>query len=167
MYNLKNSEIPKIRKQILEEQNFTCPLCGKHIEETDRITLDHQHKIRKSDPNGIDGNGQVRGVLCADCNILEGKIFNNSTRFLHQPSISQRISFLENLIKYYQKPLYEYIHPSEVEKTPDLSKKNFNALAKLYSKKYPNKKPLEYPKSKKITKQLEPLYKEFNISLYN
>lgn len=44
MYNLKNSEIPKIRKQILEEQNFTCPLCGKHIEETDRITLDHQHK---------------------------------------------------------------------------------------------------------------------------
>ena len=52
MYNLKNSEIPKIRKQILEKQNFTCPLCGKHIEETDRITLDRQHKNKKSDPNG-------------------------------------------------------------------------------------------------------------------
>ena len=51
MHNLKNSEIPKLRKQILEEQNFTCPLCGKHIEESDRITLDHQHKIRKTDPN--------------------------------------------------------------------------------------------------------------------
>ena len=32
MYNLKNSEIPKIRKQILEEQNFTCPLCGNNIQ---------------------------------------------------------------------------------------------------------------------------------------
>lgn len=31
MYNLKNSEIPKIRKQILEEQNFTCPLCMENV----------------------------------------------------------------------------------------------------------------------------------------
>ena len=167
MHNLKNSEIPKLRKQILEEQNFTCPLCGKHIEESDRITLDHQHKIRKTDPNGVNGNGQIRGVLCADCNLLEGKIFRNSTRFLHQPSTQERIAFLENLVKYYQKPLYEFIHPSEVEKEPDLSKKNFNKLSKMYSEKYPDKKPLEYPKSKKLTKPLEKIYEEFDIPKYN
>jgi len=61
--NLKTKDIPLIRKQILEEQGYKCPLCGKTISENDRITLDHQHKYRKSDENGVDGNGLVRGVL--------------------------------------------------------------------------------------------------------
>lgn len=167
MRNLKTSEIPKIRKQILEEQNFTCPLCGKHIEESDRITLDHQHKNKKSDPNGVNGNGQIRGVLCADCNVCEGKLWNATSRYLKSRCTQDRIDFLKNLIKYYEKPLYDYIHPTEVEKEKDLSKRNFNKLAKLYSEKYPDKKPLEYPKSKKLTKPLEKIYEEFDIPKYN
>lgn len=163
--NLKSSEIKELRNKILKEQGFICPLCGKTITENDKITLDHQHKIRKTDENGVNGNGLIRGVLCLECNALEGKIFNSSTRFLHQPSKEQRIHFLENLIKYYQKPLYEYVHPSEVKKKPDVSKKNFNKLSKLYTK--DTGKVLEYPKSKKLTKKLEILFEKYHISPYN
>ncbi len=165
MRNLKQSEIGEIRSEILKEQGNRCPLCGKIITESDHITLDHQHKIRKSDPNGVDGNGQIRGVLCSECNMLEGKIFRNSTRFLHQPTKEDRIRFLLNLVDYYRKEPYPLIHPTEVEPEPKLSKRNFNKLKKLYESKY--HKPLEFPKSGKMVKKLEPLYKEFGINPYN
>lgn len=165
MKELKNSEIKELRESILKDQNYTCPLCGKHITENDRIALDHQHKIRKTDINGIDGNGQIRGVLCADCNCLEGKIFNSSTRFLHQPSITYRISWLVNLVKYYEKEPLPYIHPSEVSKEPNVSKRQFNKLAKAYKGK--TSKILEYPKSGKLTKLLKKLFADFGIDPHN
>lgn len=165
MRNLKSSEIASVRATILKEQGYRCPLCGKEITEKDKITLDHQHKVRKSDPNGVDGNGQIRGVLCLECNALEGKIYNACTRFLHQPTKEQRIQFLLNLVAYYQQEPYPLIHPSEVPPEPKLSKRNFNKLKKLYESKY--HKPLEFPKSGKMVKKLEPLYKEFNINPYN
>lgn len=161
LQNLKTKDIPLIRKQILEEQGYKCPLCGKTISENDRITLDHQHKYRKSDENGVDGNGLVRGVLCSDCNASEGKIYNAMTRFLKQPTKEQRIEWLENLIKYYKKEPYPYVHPTEVEKPKMLSKRNFNKLNKLCDGK------LEFPKSGKMTKPLQKLYEEFEIEPYN
>ena len=63
LIDLKSKDIGKIRLEILKEQNYICPLCGRTITEHDRITLDHQHKYKKSDENGIDGNGLIRGVL--------------------------------------------------------------------------------------------------------
>ena len=167
MLNLKSSDIPKIRSEILKEQNYTCPLCGKHITEQDRITLDHQHKQRKSDNNGENGNGQVRGVLCADCNVSEGKIWNSTSRFQGARTPQDRINWLRKLIEYYSKDPYPYIHPTEVQKEPELSKKNFNILLKRFKEKYPKKKPIEYPKSKKMTATLKPLYEEFEINPYN
>lgn len=164
--NLKTKDIKTIKQMLLEKQGYRCAICGKELT-LENSVLDHQHKQRKSDKNGVNGDGLVRGVLCQEDNLSEGKIWNSTSRFQGARTPQDRINWLRKLIEYYSKDPYPYIHPSEVEKIPDLSKKNFNALAKLYSKKYPNKKPLEYPKSKKITKQLEPLYKEFNISLYN
>ena len=165
--SLKSSDIPKIRKELLEKQGFKCATCGKNISESDRITLDHQHKLKKSDENGIDGNGLVRGVLCADCNCSEGKIWHSMTRFQQTYTNKERIEWLRHLITYYEQEPYPYIHPSEVKKEKDVSKKNFNKLNKEYKLKYPNKKPLEYPKSKKLTKGLKVLFEEFNINPYN
>lgn len=163
--NLHSKDIPEIRNEILQKQGNQCPLCGKRITESDRITLDHQHKYRKADVNGLDGNGLVRGVLCADCNVVEGKIFNSMARFLHQPSREQRIRWIKNLAEYYQKDLYPYVHPNEVPKQATLSKRNFNRLNKLYESKYGKK--LTFPKSGKMVKTLKPLYEEFNIDPYN
>ena len=54
--SLKSSDIPKIRKELLEKQGFKCAICGRNISESDRITLDHQHKLKKSDENGPNGD---------------------------------------------------------------------------------------------------------------
>lgn len=164
---LKSSDVPNVRREILEYQGYKCPLCGKSITESDRITLDHQHKNKKSDENGPNGDGLVRGVLCADCNCTEGRIWNSTKRFQMAKTREDRIDFLKRLIEYYQREPYPYIHPTEVPKSKILSKKNFNKLAKEFSVKYPKKKPLEYPKSKKMTKKLKALFEEFKINPYN
>lgn len=163
---LKATDVKTIRNEILKEQNYICPLCHKRITESDRITLDHQHKNKKSDINGFNNNGLVRGVLCSDCNCSEGKIWNSTKRFQKAATAQDRIEWLRNLISYYEKEPYPYIHPTEVEKAKTLSKKNFNTLNKLYIAKY-NKKPLVFPKSKKMTKGLQKFYLEFNINPYN
>lgn len=160
MINLKSSDIKKIKQKILEEQEYRCAICGKPLT-LEEACLDHQHKYRKTDVNGVNGNGLVRGVLCREDNCLEGKIFNNSARFLKQPTNEQRIEWLEKLIEYYKKEPYPYVHPSEVEKPKQLSKRNFNKLNKLCDGK------LEFPKSGKMTKQLQKLYEKFNIEPYN
>lgn len=162
--NLKNSDIKIIKQKILEEQGYKCAICGKPLT-LEESCLDHQHKYRKSDLNVENGNGLVRGVLCREDNCLEGKIFNNSARFLKQPTKEKLIEWLEKLIEYYKKEPYPYVHPSEVKKKPDVSKKNFNKLNKLYTK--DTGKLLEYPKSKKLTKKLEILFEKYHISPYN
>lgn len=162
---LKTSDIPRIRKEIADRQENKCLLCGCDL--SDKIAvLDHQHKRKKTDKNIVDNNGLVRGVLCSECNALEGKIFNNSNRFLHYPRQAILIEWLLNLIEYYQREKYPYIHPSEKEKEKEVSKSNFNKLKKLFIQDNP-KKSLEYPKSKKLNKRLKELFEEYNISPYN
>lgn len=160
---LKSSSIKNAREEIMSLQSGICSLCRKPIE---RPVLDHKHKFKKTDPNGPNGQGLVRGVLCSDCNATEGKIHNAISRFVTRDS-EKEIEFLRNLIEYYQSGYYPLIHPSEEPKEKIVSKSNFNKLSKEYKLKYPKKKQLEYPKSKKLTKQLKSLFEEFNISPYN
>lgn len=65
---LKSISISCVREKIFELQQGICPLCGNPIV---RPVLDHQHKQRKSDPNGVNGNGLIRGVLCVLPHITE------------------------------------------------------------------------------------------------
>ena len=164
--NLKTKDIKTIKQMLLEKQGYRCAICGKELT-LENSVLDHQHKQRKSDKNGVNGDGLVRGVLCQEDNLTEGKIWNSTKRFQSARTREDRINWLRKLIEYYQKELYPYVHPTEVPKSKILSKKNFNKLAKEFSEKYPKKKPLEYPKSKKMTKKLKALYFEFKIEPYN
>lgn len=168
LINLKSSEVKDFRNNLLKIQNFKDAITGKPID-INHAVLDHQHKNKKSDINGVNGNGLVRGVLDTQVNCCEGKIWNATKRYLGHTTPQERIIFLKQLINYYQRSIdnpTNFVHPSEVQKEKELSKKNFNKLNKLYINKY-NKKPLEFPKSKKMTKLLEPLYTEFNIDPYN
>ena len=54
---LTQSKIKDLREEILKKQNFKCAICGKEISETDGISLDHQHRISKSQEIGEDGAG--------------------------------------------------------------------------------------------------------------
>ena len=160
---LKTKEIKHVREEILQQQNGICAICGNTIKEKTGISLDHQHK-RKKEEIGEDGAGLIRGVLCRSCNVLEGKIWNNTGRYIQPNNIQDRIEFLEKLVLYYKKENYPLIHPSEELKQPKVSKRNYNCLKKAYTgrKKFP-----EYPKSKKLSLGLQILFEEYDIEPFN
>lgn len=163
MIQLKYSDIPELREKILENQQFKCAICGKVIDGKNS-TLDHQHKNNKNEEIGFNGAGLVRGVLCRDCNSVEGKITNALKRYKRINNTSDKIVFLKQLIHYYQQPLTEYIHPTEKIKEPNISKRQYNKLKKLYNQKA---KFPEYPKSGKLTVKLKQLFNKYNINPYN
>ena len=160
---LKSSEVVGLREEILQEQNGCCAWCNDPITEESGVSLDHQHKLKSEEP-GPDGKGLVRGVLCRACNVLEGKIWNNMTRFKQPKSVDDRIELLQSLITYYEKGTYDIIHHTEKPKEPTVSKRNYNKLKREYTgkKKFP-----EYPKSGKLTLALQVLFDEYGIEPYN
>lgn len=164
MRQLKSSEVKELREEILKEQNYRCAICGKEVQNSDGVSLDHQHKLNKTQKIGDDGAGLIRGVLCRECNVLEGKIWNNGSRYLQFKNVQERINWLQSLIKYYSKENYQIIHPTEKPKEQNISKRQFNSLVNEFKIKYPKRKIPSYPKSCKLTKQLKELFDEFKIS---
>lgn len=156
---LKYKDVAPLREKLLKEQSNKCAICGCVIDEKSGSSLDHQHKL-KSEPCGKDGGGLIRGVLCRNCNVWEGKIWNGTRRYRQPQNVNERVQMLKELIKFYEKEPLPLIHPTETPPTPKLMKSSYNKLLKLYKgkAKFPN-----YPKSKKITKKLEKLYIKHNL----
>lgn len=51
-------------EQMLEEHLNQCAICGKKVEDCEKsLSIDHDHET-----------GKVRGLLCAGCNFLVGRI---------------------------------------------------------------------------------------------
>jgi len=162
---LKQKDVEPLRNQLLKEQNGKCALCNVEINSKTGVSLDHQHKL-KSEKNGIDGNGLIRGVLCRACNVWEGKIWNSTKRYLGAKTVQEHTTSLKNLVAYYEKENLPFIHPSEQPKEPKLSKRNYNKLKKLWDLNKKRKLP-PYPKSGKLTMPLLAAFEEFNIKPYN
>lgn len=146
---LKTSQIKEVRDKLLKEQNSICPICGKVIVDA---CLDHQHKRRKADMPGSDGAGMVRGVLCRDCNALEGRIWNAMNRCARPETVNDRIAILSALIKYYKTSGTNLVYPGEMPRDK-IQKSVFNKLNKFWLTKH--KKPLEYPKNGIVTKKIK------------
>ena len=159
LIQLRSKDISNVRDRLLEYQEGRCMLCSVKITDKTGVSLDHQHKTKK-EPIGLDGGGLIRGVLCRNCNVLEGKIWNSMRRFLQPGNVNERIKWLESLITYYKLPNTNLIHPSESPKEPLVPKRLFNKIRKYHGLNYPKQKPLEYPKSSKWTKKLKTLLKE-------
>ena len=77
------------RKYLLENTPQFCPLCGREMKYVLNAVLDHDHKT-----------GHVRGVMCRNCNALEGKINNLCTR---AGKHIDRRQFLTNVIAYWER----------------------------------------------------------------
>jgi len=150
---LNSKDISRIRAEILRIQNGTCPICLKTI--TDPC-LDHSHKKR------IKGSGLVRGVLGRNCNSFVGKIENHAKRFGFTNQELPEI--LRSIASFLEKEPYPFIHPTEKPKEKKIGKRFFEKIQKEFIKKYPKKKPLVFPKSGKLNKQLQNLCKEFNLT---
>lgn len=176
LIQLKSSDIQGVRTEMAKLQNGKCPICGNDLRESE-MTLDHQHKFKKTDENGEGGNGLIRGCLCRNCNAFEGKVFNGLSRFLGIRTTEERIKALQNIIKYYESGCYPMIHPTEAKKEKQISKRQFNRLQKAYkeafleeqkTRKNPKEfKQLEFPKTGKLTKNLRELFEKFEISPFN
>ena len=159
---INTSGIKDLRQSILQSQNYICPITKETLN-VDNSVLDHKHKMYKDQQLGINGIGCVRGVLHRQVNVLEGKINNSYYRLgLHKLDISLP-DILRNLADYLEQNTTNYIHPTEVPRTPQFKKSCYNTLVKtLQSLGYTKKIP-EYPKSKKLTKPLEKLFNSTNI----
>lgn len=115
MQKLQHSMVKPTRQRILAQQKGRCAICEINVlAESKTTTLDHDHET-----------GVVRGVLCNNCNGLEGKVKNAATRAKREGTY---LEWLEKLVLYLQKHASNQtnlIHPTH--KTP-LEKKA--ALAK-------------------------------------
>ncbi len=108
LVRLKPSQIALVRARILERrQEFTCAVCPQPITVATSC-LDHDHY-----------SGLIRGVLCMNCNGIEGKIKNLAIRARRTLSSED---YLLRLIKYWdvyktdQTGLLHPLHKSSDEK---------------------------------------------------
>jgi len=142
---LERKDLKDFRKKLLEDNDFTCPICKKFIEPGKEV-LDHCHQ-----------SGCIRNTICRSCNIFLGKIENNCRRF--NISLEELPQVLRNMADYIDADQWPILHPNEKPKFI-LKKSSYNKLKKVYDgrAKFP-----DYPKSGKLTKKLERLFIEYDI----
>lgn len=152
---LSQSEIAKIREELLLEQGGVCWITEKP---TSRPVLDHQHK------KGLGGTGLCRGVIDANINVFLGKIENNCKRY--GISLEELPSILRKIADYLEKPHLPYIHPNEKPKKPKLMKSSYNKLLSAIKKSGDEKDLKKMPAfTGNITKVLSSLAEKYKIEL--
>lgn len=157
-----DKELKPFRENKAQEQKMICPICQKK-RLMQEFVVDHQHKT-KTEMNGHNGAGMIRGVICFMCNSTEGRMLAKFKR----SGLNGQISFqdyLRALVDYLDVPTTNFIHPNEKPKEKKLMKRPFNKIKKLHDVKYPRRKGLEYPKSGKATKIIKELAEEFTIDI--
>lgn len=118
---IKNSDIPSLREKIIAEQEGKCCLCFIDLK-TVVPCLDHDHET-----------GFIRGVLCGNCNGIEGKIHNLVRRAKREHT---KMFFIGRVIEYWCKHFQSHrseIHPTH--KTPDEKRLRRNKKARDRRKK--------------------------------
>jgi hypothetical protein len=165
---MKVAEIRPLKEKLWLYNDKKCPVLGREVP-LEKMALDHAHK-RNDEEYDID-KGVIREALDFRVNAVLGKLENALKRTgLSNDEDFDIGSFLRNAADYFESGAYVdeegymYIHPKEVKKEPKVSKRNYNALKKVYSgkRKFP-----EYPKSGKLTKGLRELFEEYGINPYN
>jgi len=120
----KPKDLAAIRKVLLDEQGWLCPLCQRdlHYVLPKHRCVDHSH-----DKTGL-AAGAIRGVMCSNCNGNEGRI---RRRVVCSKGSLTEIEWLENLLNYLKKHAVNQtglIHPRH--KTPDELRLATNAKAR-------------------------------------
>lgn len=105
---IKTTEVVLVKKAIYDQQKGICPLCKTYMATLSDACLDHNHDT-----------GLIRGVLCRNCNGIEGKIKNLVNRARRGMEFA---NFLGNVILYWlkhatdQTGLYHPTHKNDEEK---------------------------------------------------
>jgi hypothetical protein len=125
MQRLTAKQVAPAREHLLKKQNHRCALCNAplHARARKDPVLDHCHD-----------QGHIRGVLCRNCNQMEGKVKTSATRAMGS---ANRIEWLSNLLNYWREhaePQTPWLHPThktEEEKRLARNKKARERRAKL------------------------------------
>lgn len=160
LIQLKIADIRKYRAKLLKEQGNVCAICKLVCK---KYVLDHQHKRRKSDPNGPNGDGLVRGTLCDGCNRIEGKVWNNSIRFGKHNMLP---TLLRNMADYLEQDNYPWIHPSERPVAPKIYKRKYNELKHKMNEEENIDPPPFTKRKKKMSTRLLSCFKKYDIDPY-
>jgi hypothetical protein len=164
LVQLKSGDIKELREQLHLAQDGICPIM-KHYFELDAVVLDHIHKQKRADEPGVNGAGLVRGCINRFANIILGKIENSwkRTQLCNQDYITLP-QVLRNMADYLERENLNYIHPKEKIPEKKLMKSSYNSLIKLMKLSGYKKKIPAYPTRKKLSKELDALYKKFDLT---
>lgn len=119
---LKTNEVSVVKKRIFDTQHGRCALCDMYMSTLPDACLDHDHDT-----------GLIRGVLCRNCNGIEGKIKNLVTRARRGMAFE---NYLGKIILYWIKHqtdntgLYHPTHKTADEKRLLINKRARVARAK-------------------------------------
>lgn len=119
---IKAKDIPALRDKIASAQQGLCKLCGVALSGTAKPCLDHDHTT-----------GRIRGVLCLNCNGIEGKIHNLARRAKRENSIYDFVKSILDYWDYFKIAPRPEIHPTH--KTEDEKRLLRNKRARLARKK--------------------------------
>jgi len=114
---IKRVEVPVVTKALLKQQQYKCALCDGSLKAGSKKdpVLDHDHTT-----------GNVRSVLCRNCNGIEGKVFNLSRRAKNKKTESE---WIQSLLDYWKQHevsnhgLIHYTHKTDEEKRLERNKK--------------------------------------------
>lgn len=121
---IKQKHIKIIREKILEKQNYKCCLCNIDMRfwDTSTYCLDHCHVT-----------GNIRGVLCRNCNGCEGKVINLARRCKRSFTSLYWLRSLTEYLQQHQDTPSGVYHPTY--KTRDEKRLARNKKARLKHKK--------------------------------
>ena len=107
---LKSNEKAAFRAKLLKKQGGICPLCENEIR-SGQDTLDHCHT-----------HGNVRMVLCRQCNSVEGRVLHWAKRVKTDPC-----KWLTNLMDYWGR---DFTHNPEYPTYKNETEKEIQKLRK-------------------------------------
>lgn len=95
-----------LRKKMIVLQDGRCAICeARFVDVGGHPCLDHDHKT-----------GLVRGVLCLNCNGMEGKILNRANRAKRDKTVKEWLLSLIEYWDWHAKNPSAYIHSTHGKK---------------------------------------------------
>lgn len=109
MQRLTNSMVAMVRVNALATQQGRCAVCKERIADLPRTTsgkvqapvLDHDHNT-----------GICRGVLCNNCNGIEGKISNLANRAKRSSTVLEWLTQLTEYLNHHSVNRTSMLHPT-------------------------------------------------------
>lgn len=118
MMRIKATQVAGVRQDFADKQGGRCGICLQPTPPASQV-LDHDHTT-----------GYIRGMLCRNCNGVEGKVKNLARR---GQRMYDHLWFLRRLVAYWDQhdgvtPEHGLIHPTH--KTADEKRLRANKLAR-------------------------------------